>query len=150
MRAQERAMQVKDVMVTDVKTIGPAATVQEAAKAMRQFGIGSLIVTEADALKGIITDGDVLRKVVAEGKDGAKTAVREVMTKEIVMVEPEMDVQDAVDVMMEKRIKKLPVVKGSALVGIVTVTDICRVEPRMAEQIGELVFSSASQKRVAG
>jgi len=149
-RAQERAMQVKDVMVTDVKTIGPAATVQEAAKAMRQFGIGSLIVTEADALKGIITDGDVLRKVVAEGKDGAKTAVREVMTKEIVMVEPEMDVQDAVDVMMEKRIKKLPVVKGSALVGIVTVTDICRVEPRMAEQIGELVFSSASQKRVAG
>ena len=150
MRAQERAMQVKDVMVTDVKTIGPAATVQEAAKAMRQFGIGSLIVTEADALKGIITDGDVLRKVVAEGKDGAKTAVREVMTKEIVMVEPEMDLQDAVDVMMEKRIKKLPVVKGSALVGIVTVTDICRVEPRMAEQIGELVFSSASQKRVAG
>ena len=150
MRAQERAMQVKDVMVTDVKTIGPAATVQEAAKAMRQFGIGSLIVTEADALKGIITDGDVLRKVVAEGKDGAKTAVREVMTKEIVMVEPEMDLQDAVDVMMEKRIKKLPVVKGSALVGIVTVTDICRVEPKMAEQMGELVFSQAGQKRVAG
>src|SRR3989338_2261564 len=141
-------MQVKDVMVTDVKTIGPAATVQEAAKAMRQFGIGSLIVTEADALKGIITDGDVLRKVVAEGKDGAKTAVREVMTKEIVLVEPEMDIQDAVDVMMEKHIKKLPVVKESTLVGIVTVTDICRVEPKMAEQMGELVFSAAgSQKR---
>ncbi len=143
-------MQVKDVMVTEVKTIGPAASVQEAAKAMKQFRIGSLIVTEGGALKGILTDGNILRDVVAEGKDGAKTLVREVMTKEIIMVEPEMDIQDAVDVMMEKRIKKLPVVKGGTLVGIVTVTDICRVEPKMVEQVGELVFSQAGQKRVAG
>lgn len=142
---------MKDIMITDVKTVEPKASIQEAARLMREWLVGSLIVVDNGALKGIITDGDILRRVVADAKDVTKTKVSDAMTKEIIMVEPDMELHDAVDVMMEKHVKKLPVVQGNQLVGIMTTTDVCRTEPKMAERVGELVFSGAGQqKRVAG
>ncbi|MFQ5647924.1 MAG: CBS domain-containing protein, partial [Candidatus Aenigmatarchaeota archaeon] len=82
-------MQVKDVMNPDVKTIKKDSTIQEAADLMSRYSIGSLIVVVETRVVGIITERDILQKVVAGGKDATKTAVEEVMTKEVIMIGPE-------------------------------------------------------------
>ncbi len=141
---------VKDIMNTDVKTIGPQETVQKAAEIMREFRIGSLIVTKGTQLVGIVTERDILNSVVAEAGDAARMRVKEIMTRDVIMVSPEMEIEEAVDLMMEKRIKKLPVVSNDSLIGIVTVTDIITAEPRMLKQLGTLMLFAKTKKPVAG
>ncbi|MBI4176274.1 MAG: CBS domain-containing protein [Candidatus Aenigmarchaeota archaeon] len=133
-------MLVKKIMTRDVQTIEPGTTVREAAEKMAKFSIGCLLVVSGGRLAGIVTESDILRKVVAEGLDGEKTKVRTIMTKEVIYIDPKTDVEDAADIMLENGIKKLPVVDGHTLVGIVTVTDMCRVEPKMVEKVYRLLF----------
>ncbi|MBI4182045.1 MAG: CBS domain-containing protein [Candidatus Aenigmarchaeota archaeon] len=142
-------MQVKDVMVPEVKTIAPAATIRQAAQVMKQFHIGSLIVVDKAKLAGIVTDRDILEKVVAPGSVAAKVKVADIMTKKVVMIAPDADVEEAAEVMVARKIKKLPVVEDNSLVGIVTATDICASEPRLMEQISEL-FQVGKKKVMAG
>ncbi len=142
-------MQVRDIMVSDVKTINKDATIKEAATMMSEYRIGSLIVVEDSRVVGIITERDVMKKVVAESKDATKTTVKEVMEKEVIMIRPDTDIEDAVEIMMEKQIKKLPVVEGNALVGIITTLDICTASPKTIEKLGEMLLIT-KKKIVAG
>lgn len=143
-------MQVKDVMNPDVKTIKKDSTIQEAADLMSRYSIGSLIVVVETRVVGIITERDILQKVVAGGKDATKTAVEEVMTKEVIMIGPETDIEDAAEIMMEKRIKKLPVISQNNLIGIITATDLCTASPKIIERLGELLLLPHKKKIVAG
>ena len=79
-------MQVREIMISDVKTIEKDATIQEAAEVMSKHGIGSLIVTEDSRVIGIVTERDILIKVVSESKDATKTYVKDIMTKEVIMI----------------------------------------------------------------
>jgi len=142
-------MKVRDIMVSDVKTIDKESTIQEAADLMSQNSIGSLIVVEDSRVIGIITERDILNKMVAESKNASKTFVKDIMTREVIMIRPDADIEDAVDVMMEKRIKKLPVVEGNALVGIITSMDVCTASPKALEKLGEILLLS-KKKIVAG
>jgi CBS domain-containing protein len=143
-------MQVKEIMITEVKTISISSTIKDAAQKMTENRIGSLVAVTDSKLAGILTERDILSKVVALSKQSAKMKVKDVMTKEVVMIDPEKDIMDAAEVMMEKRIKKLPVVIKNQLVGIVTAWDICMAEPKLIEQIGELIQLSDKKKMVAG
>lgn len=143
-------MIVKDIMNTEVKTIGPQETVQRAAEIMKEFRIGSLIVIKETKLMGIVTERDILDGVVAEGRSPGEVKVSEVMTRDVIMVSPEMEVEEAVELMMDKRIKKLPVIFGNKLIGIVTATDIITAEPRMLKQLGTLMLFAGRKKPVAG
>lgn len=146
---QVSVMQVKDVMVRDVKTIEKGSSLQDAAKKMTELRIGSLIVVnQKQKMMGIITESDIL-KIVGEGKktDGL---VETTMTKEVFYVKPEDDVLDAVDIMLKNKIKKLPVISGGALVGIITITDIATAEPKLLEQLSQLMLFGQRQKFVAG
>ncbi|MBI4021168.1 MAG: CBS domain-containing protein [Candidatus Aenigmarchaeota archaeon] len=142
-------MIVKDIMVTDVKTITPESTIQEAATSMRKFDIGSLLVVEKTKMVGILTEGNILDKVVAEANDPATVSVRDVMSTNIIYIRPDLDVGEAADLMVEKKIKRLPVVSGGRLVGIVTAMDICAAEPKMVEQVTALLMLG-KKKQVAG
>jgi CBS domain-containing protein len=141
---------VKDIMNTDVKTIKPDESVQRAAEIMKEFRIGSLIVIAGTKLVGIATERDILNGVVAEDKLPSEVKVEDIMTREVIMVSPEMDIEEAVDLMMEKKIKKLPVVFNEKLIGIVTVTDIITAEPKMLKQLGTLMLFAKAKKPVAG
>jgi CBS domain-containing protein len=141
---------VKDIMNTDVKTIRPGETVQKAAEIMKEFRIGSLIVIQGAKLVGIVTERDILNQVVADGKDPAEVKIEDVMTRDVIMVLPEMTIEEAVDLMMEKKIKKLPVVSNNKLIGILTATDIITAEPRMLKQLGTLMLFAKPKKPVAG
>jgi len=141
---------VKDIMNTDVKTIKPDESVQKAAEIMKEFRIGSLIVITGTKLIGILTERDILNGVVAEDKVPSEVKVEDVMTREVIMISPEMGIEEAVDLMMEKKIKKLPVVSSDKLIGIVTVTDIITAEPKMLKQLGTLMLFAKAKKPVAG
>ena len=143
-------MQVKDVMTHDVKTIEPDETILEAAGVMVKFRIGCLIVATKGKLKGIVTDSDILEKVVAEDKRASKVLVRDTMTKKLVMIEYDKDISDAAELMEKSHIKKLPVIKGKSLVGILTAADLAGAQPKLIEKISSLMLFPKSRKNVAG
>ncbi len=143
-------MLVKDVMNSDVKTIGSKSSVQEAAKVMGRFRIGSLIVVKDEELIGIVTERDIMTKVVAESKDAIKTSIGNIMTKDIVMIKPDADIEEAAELMIKHHIKKLPVVFDNQLIGIITSMDIVTAHPKMIEQMGALLIFPRKKKPVAG
>ena len=143
-------MQVKDVMTKEVKTVSPEASIQEAAKTMNQYNIGCLIVSENEILKGILTERDILRKVVAENLNASDTKVKDVMSVDVVFIEPDADLEDAVEAMLKNKVKRLPVIDKNRLIGIISTMDIISVEPKMVEQIAKLVLLPIHKKLTAG
>jgi len=109
-----------------VHTIGPEASVWEAAKAMDNHNVGSLLVVDGDRPVGIFSERDLMRRVVVPGKDPKKVKVREVMSREVTVVEPDTRVKEAMAIMTERRCRHLPVVEGGKVVGLVSIGDLVR------------------------
>ncbi|RLI07409.1 CBS domain-containing protein [Candidatus Bathyarchaeota archaeon] len=145
---------VQDVMVRDVVTIDADYSVKYAARMMNYFGISSLIVLSKGEIVGILTERDVLTRVVAPGRDPEKVMAREVMSKPVIVVSPTMPLEDAVKIMFQRRIKKLPVVrkgkKGSRLIGMLSLTDVARLQPQMMETMRELLPTAAQASEEVG
>jgi CBS domain-containing protein len=143
-------MLVSDVMNSDVKTIEPGEDVLEAVSRMIKFRVGCLVVIKAGKLMGILTDSDILEKVVAEDKKASGVIVKDVMTKELIMIEHDKDISEAADIMDQHNVKKLPVIKGKTLVGILTAADLAKAQPKLIEKISSLMVFPKSRKNVAG
>jgi len=124
-------LKVEDVMVEDVVTIDANATVIEAVDLMNQYEIGCLIVTRRGRAVGIVTERDLLKRVLAKFKDPKTTKVQEIMSKPLIVGDPSMEVEDAAKLMFMKKIKKLPIVDQGRLLGLVTLTDLARFQPQM-------------------
>lgn len=133
-------------MVRDVMTINENASVKEAAEVMNKFEIGCLIAVRKGKAMGIVTERDLLKRVVAESKDAEKTKVSDVMSSPLVVVEPNMDLEEAVRFMFQMKIKKLPVVDEKRLVGLVTLTDVARFQPQMIKILKQLSKRQATPK----
>jgi len=131
-------LQVEDVMVEDVVTIDADATVLQAARIMNKNEIGRLIVVRRRRAVGIVTERDLLRRIVSKSRDPKRTKVREIMTKPLIAAEPDMDIEDATRLMFDKKIKKLPVLENGELVGLVTLTDLVRYQPQMIKILKEI------------
>ncbi|MBX5328184.1 MAG: CBS domain-containing protein [Candidatus Bathyarchaeota archaeon] len=140
------SLKVEDVMVKEVITIDENATVKEAAEVMNKFEIGCLIAIRKGKAMGIITERDLLKRVVADAKDANKTKVKDVMSSPLVVVEPSMDLEEAVKLMFQMKIKKLPVVDGKRLVGLISLTDIARFQPQMIRILKQLAMRQATPK----
>jgi len=140
------SLRVDDVMVKEVMTIDESSTVKEAAEIMNKFEIGCLIAVRKGKAMGIVTERDLLKRVVAESKDANKTKVKDVMSSPLVVVEPSMDLEEAVKLMFQMKIKKLPVVDEKRLVGLVTLTDIARFQPQMIKILKQLAMRQATPK----
>jgi len=139
-------LKIRDVMVREVITVDEDSTVKEAVDIMNEFQIGSLIVLERGKAMGIVTERDFLKRVIAEGKDVMTTKVKEIMTIPLVVVEPSTDLEEAVKLMFQSKIKKLAVVDANKLVGIVTLTDIARFQPQMIRMLKQLTAKQAVPK----
>jgi CBS domain-containing protein len=133
-------MQVKEIMKTDVKTIDPGSSIQQAAELMSEHRIGCIVVVEKERMAGIITERDVISKLVAKDLGASTTKVKDIMTTEVIMIEPDSEVSEAADIMTEHGIKKLPVISNNRLVGIVTVVDICAVQPELIKKVASLMM----------
>ena len=122
-------------MVKNVITIDSNETVKVAAKLMSDREIGSLVVLEEKKVRGIITEKDLIRRVLAENLDSEKTLIKEVMSTPPVIVKPSFPLKEAIELMFQHKIKKLIVVEGEGenleLKGIITLTDIASIEPAL-------------------
>ncbi|XRL90717.1 CBS domain-containing protein [Bacillus subtilis] len=114
---------VKDTMTTQVATVSPNQTIQEAASLMKQHNVGAIPVVEQGVLKGMLTDRDIALRTTAQGHDG-QTPVSEVMSTELVSGNPNMSLEDASQLMAQHQIRRLPIVDQNNLVGIVALGDL--------------------------
>jgi CBS domain-containing protein len=128
---------VKDVMTSNPTTVQSDATVVEAARIMRDQDTGIVPVVENEQLSGTVTDRDIAVRVVAEGRDPESTTVREIASTDVVSVEPQQELSEALRLMAEHQVRRLPVVENDRLVGIVAQADVARESDDA--QTGELV-----------
>lgn len=134
-------MSVKDVMTREIVTVRPSHTIAEVAGMMARHKTGSLVVTEDRDIVGIITERDVVG-VVAQGNDPRDVSVGEVMSKDVVTVDPETPLRDAARLMVERWFRHLPVVTGGgSLVGVLSIRDVAGLvaegmhEPQILERL---------------
>lgn len=120
------SLKLEDVMVENVITVAETATVKEAVELMNEHEIGCLIVLKKEKPAGIVTERDMLKRVLLAPKNPEKIKVREIMSKPLVVGNPQMNIEDAVKLMFKRNIKKLPVTDNEHLAGLVTLTDLVR------------------------
>ena len=116
--------QIQERMVSDVVTVEPSTRVVDAAKTMIEEEKGPLPVVEGGDLVGMVTDRDLIARVVAEGVDPNSVTVNDVATKDLVTAAPDQDVEEARRLLVEHQLDRLLVVEGDRLVGIISGTDI--------------------------
>jgi len=133
---------VRDVMARRVLLVEATSSAKNSARMMNKFGVSSLIVSSEGDIVGIVTERDILTRVVASGQDPEKVTVREIMSEPIIVVNPDTPLEQAVQIMLMERIKKLPVMDKDGekvkLVGILSMTDVARIQPQLIEKIKNL------------
>jgi CBS domain-containing protein len=137
-------MQLKDVMTPGVEVIAPEASIYAAAEKMSHLDVGPLPVCEGERVVGMLTDRDITVRAVAAGRDPLTTQVRDVMTPDVVYGFEDQDVHDAVRLMEQYQMRRLPVLnRGKQLVGMVALGDLAvhagtrPVAAEVLEQVSE-------------
>jgi signal-transduction protein with cAMP-binding, CBS, and nucleotidyltransferase domain len=136
---------VGEFMSMDVVKVSPESSVFDCANVMASKHVSSIVVLEGTALKGIVTEKDLARKIVAKGLDAKQTLVKDIMTTEVLTVEPDTSLYDAMVLLNKKKIKHLPVIKGNVVAGIITAMDILRVQPSYMEVLSAKAETESSQ-----
>ena len=132
---------VSDILATkgaQVHSVAPDLTAFEAISRMLNAGVGSLLVVEPGGIAGIFTERDYLRRVTLEGRDPKSTRLRDVMTSQVVYVDPSKTVQECMAIMTQERIRHLPVMDGGKLAGVISIGDLVKFMSK--EQAVEIRF----------
>jgi len=129
---------IGDLMTSNPCSIDADKPVSYAAKMLRDEDVGVAPIVEGDKLIGMLTDRDIAIRVVAEGKDPEQTTVRDIASKDVVTIDPQQDLDEALRLMAQHQVRRLPVVEEDGkLVGVVAQADIARVAS--GEQTGDVV-----------
>ncbi|NLC84836.1 MAG: CBS domain-containing protein [Ruminococcaceae bacterium] len=138
-------MKIKDVMTKTVTCIKHDASVYEAAEVMRDLDVGSLPVCDADQmLIGMVTDRDIVLRSVAMREDITKQPVQDIMTVDPLTGDPEMDIDEANELMSKNQIRRLPIMKDNRLVGILALGDLA-IKPDLKTEAGEILSEVSEQ-----
>ncbi len=121
-------------MRTEVVTIDIEDSIKNAAILMKKHKIGSLVVVGSKKIKGILTAEDIVYKHVAENSGHN---VNQIMSDKLIVIDPEKSIEEASMVMVENHVKKLPVMQGDKIIGIITASDIIKIEPVLYENLLE-------------
>lgn len=140
------SLKVEDVMIKDVIAVDAVSTVKEAVEIMNKHEIGCLVVIEQNKLVGILTERDILKRVLTVTKNPEKTKVGEIMTTRVLTVSPATDLEEAAKLMFESNVKKLPVVSEGKLVGLVTLTDLARFQPEIIRLLRRLIGENTPKR----
>lgn len=130
---------VRDVMSKDVKVVRPDTSVKEIVATMNKFDIGSIIVVQSNRPVGIITERDILRRIVEPCLAPETLRAREVMTSPVISIHSTASIDEAAKIMVRKHIKRLLVISDETAVGILTFTDIVTQVPNMLGILEELL-----------
>jgi signal-transduction protein with cAMP-binding, CBS, and nucleotidyltransferase domain len=130
-------MFVRDIMTVNVVTMPLQASVLEVAKSMADMDISSVIITDEDRPLGIITEEDIVRRVIVQERNPKTTRASEIMSTPIIHVEPGTPLTDAMRVMAKSKIRRVAVLKNNSLAGIITSRDILRWSPELIDILSE-------------
>lgn len=130
---------VRDIMVRNVKTVRTDDTVLDAVTKMNKFHIGSVVVTNNGRPVGIITERNILQRIVEPCLDPAVVKAKDIMSSPLFTIDADLAVEEAAQIMAKRRVKKLPVVEGDKIVGIVSSSDIVRTSPTQLGILEELL-----------
>jgi len=130
-------IKVGDVMTRNFVSVKPQVSIAECAKEMIKKRVGSVIVKEKDILRGILTEGDIV-KTIAKKKDLSKIKVKDVMTKKVATIKPGDDMYDALVKMRKEKVRWLPVTVKNKVIGMLTINDILRIEPSLFDIAAEM------------
>lgn len=128
---------VSDAMTKKPIVVSPETNLQECAKIMADKHVGALVVQKDGKLSGVITEQDIVRKLVAKGINPLKEKVEEVMEKKLITIDPDSDIYDALVKMKDLNIRHLPVVSNKKMVGLLTIKDVLKIEPQLFELLVE-------------
>jgi len=117
-------MKVRQVMSSSVDWVSPDTSTVEVAKLMKRIDVGSIPICEGNKLIGIITDRDIVLKVVAVGGNASSTSVKDIMNTRVISVTADQDAHEAADLMAKNQIRRLPVLESGSLIGIVAIGDL--------------------------
>ncbi len=132
-------IKVGQCMTVGVFTLPADKTARDASRLLRKTGVGSIIITQKGKAKGIITERDIVYKVVAQGKDPRKTKLKSVMSRPLKVIRAGDSIETAANALRSNKVKRLPVLdKKGQLVGIITEGDLLRVYPGVVDVISEM------------
>ncbi|MBV8306447.1 MAG: CBS domain-containing protein [Gammaproteobacteria bacterium] len=137
--------QMLDRKGREVFSIAPDAAVLEAIRMMADRHVGALLVMQGDNLSGIVSERDYARKVILKGRSSADTPVRDIMTAQVITVQPETTVESCMQIMTERRVRHLPVTEGGRVVGMVSIGDLVKAviaaQQQQIEQLESYIHS---------
>jgi CBS domain-containing protein len=128
---------VKELMRSDVKTARPDSSVLEVVEDMNRYGVGSVVVVQGRRPVGIVTEEDVLRKCVERCLDPSRCKAKDIMTTPTMTVREDTSLEEATSLMVTHRIRRIPVLRGTELAGIITATDLIENEPSLVQRLGK-------------
>ncbi|MCZ7683317.1 MAG: CBS domain-containing protein [Sandaracinaceae bacterium] len=128
---------IRDVMTAKPKTLAGSATLAEAARVMRQEDIGDVLVVDDGKPCGIVTDRDIVVRGIAAGKDPGQTAVKDIASKDVVTLGPDDSIDEAIRLMREHAVRRIPVMESGKPVGIVSLGDLA-VERDQRSVLGQV------------
>jgi CBS domain-containing protein len=135
----EVRMPVKEIMTRNVATIAIKSDVQQLSRKMLELDVGSVIIADNNLPVGIVTERDIVRKIVSENLKPNDVSIKELMTTPLITIPSAMDVADAMQRMIRMQIRRLPVVENGRLVGIVTDMDLIAVSSEMGNIFSDLI-----------
>lgn len=118
---------IREVMTAEVRACEPGTTIVDAAKVMAREDVGPVPIVQDGRLVGLVTDRDIVVRVVAEGRDPTSTTVEQIASRDLVTVSPDENLEEALNLLAQHQVRRLPVVEGDRLVGIVAQADIARL-----------------------
>ena len=118
--------QILQAKGTRVWSVSPDTTVFDALKLMAEKNLGALLVLEGEKLVGIFSERDYARKIILQGKTSKETPVMEIMSTDVLYVRPEQSIEECMALMTDKRIRHLPVLEGTKLVGLISIGDVVK------------------------
>ena len=124
---------VKDVMIKPAIVIQYDKKTNDAARVMSRNRVGSVIVVKDENPIGMLTDTDIIKKVVAESKKPEETNIKEIMSTPLIFISPEKSIEEAEEIMRNLRIKRLAVIEKNKIVGVISNTDIAKTCPEMMD-----------------
>lgn len=145
----ETGLTVGEVMTQRPVEIPANLTVRDAARIMRDKDVGSLLVTEGKRVLGIVTEWDIIHKVVAEAKSTDTVTVDEVMVRELLTMPPERDIYHALVLMRDNDIRHLPVLSKGDLVGFLTIKDVLKVQPQLFELLTDIIDLREEERKLS-
>jgi CBS domain-containing protein len=142
------AKRVRDAMTPGVRTVAPSQSLADAAEVMKSDDVGSVPVVEEGRLTGIVTDRDIVIRAVAERRDPQSVKVDEIASSELVTVEPEQDLDEALMLMARHRVRRLPVTEEGHLLGMLAQADVAieAKEKKVGETLEEISQPTSTER----